>query len=571
MQLSFGDCVFDQGARTLTRGGRPVEIAPKAYDLLVALLDHRPRPLSKVELHERLWPKTFVSDASLARLVSELRKALGDDARSPRLVRTVHRYGYAFCAPVRGLSDEGSAASASGAVVVLPFVDLGAAETRDEYFCDGLTEELIHELGRLRPRGLRVIARTSAMRYRGSTLGIREIGQELGVEHALEGSVRRSGDRVRISARLIRVSDETQAWAGGYDADLGDMVSVQRQVVRALTSEIWPELAPERAHREARRLDPEAYEQYLKGRHLWHRRTLPELWASVRCFERAVERVPSYAAAHVGLADVYLTLLDYHELEPRRAMELAKLAVADALRHDPELAEAHSTLGHLSIHAYEWEAAEGAFRRALELNASYAMAHFYFANYLVARGRFDEAIEEARRAAELDPVAAVVESNLALVYYHSGRFDEAIRCCRRAIDMDTRLWSGYCDLGRVRLELGEHQGAIEALEKAVEILGPGRRVLAALGHAYAVAGERSRAEEILDRLRRPPGQPAAWTYGAAAVLMGLDRVEEGFDWLERAYEELDAGLVFLKVDPRVRDRLGHPRGRALLRRMRLEH
>ncbi len=568
MHLRFGDCVFDRGTRTLTRGGRPVDIAPKAFELLGLLLEHRPRPLSKPELHEKLWPDTFVSDSSLARLVSELRKAIGDRARDPRLVRTVHGFGYAFQARVTGGPVAGKASEPGATVVVLPFIDLGEDADQD-YFCDGLTEEIINELGRLRPRGLRVIARTSAMLYKGSDKSIREIGRELGVEHALEGSVRRDGRQVRVSAQLVRVDDQLQVWAGSYDADLGEMVSLQREAVRALANAIWPRLSLPPKRVEPAHLDPEAYELYLRGRYFWHRRTVPDLWKGIRCFEAAISRAPDYAAAHTGLADVYLTLLDYQELSAREAMGHAKIAVADALRADPGLAEAHSTLGHLSIHAFDWRAAEHGFLRALELNPSYAMAHFYLANHLVAMERFDEAIDEGRRALELDPVAAIVESNYAFIYYHAGRFQEALDRCNRALDMDANLWVAHYDLGRILLALGDHRQAVEVLEKAVELSGNSRRALAALGQACAVADQTTRAEAILDRLTEPRGKRSAWAYGAAVVLAGLGRLEQAFDWLERAYEDLDAGLVFVRVDPRIKGHLDHPRAPALLTRLRL--
>lgn len=292
MPLCFGNCVFDRTARTLTRDGSQVELPPKLFELLSALLESRPRPLSKDELHARLWPEGFVSDSSLARLVSELRKAIGDKSRGPKLIRTVHGFGYAFDSSSVTATPAGPPAEVAGTVVVLPFVDLGG-NPRQEYFCDGLTEELINELGRLRPHGPRVIARTSAMTYKGTGKSIRQIGRELGVEHALEGSVRRAGGRVRIAAQLVRVADQLQIWSGRYETDLGDLISVQRDVVHALAAEVWPQLAPPRLNEPPRRLHPEAYEMYLKGRHFWHRRTVPDLWKSVRCFEQAIDRVPS--------------------------------------------------------------------------------------------------------------------------------------------------------------------------------------------------------------------------------------------------------------------------------------
>ncbi len=569
--LRFGEFELRVASGELKKGGIAVGLQPQPLRVLVFLANRPGELVTRSEIHDSIWGGGFhlELDQALNYCIRRIRAALDDDAKEPRFIETLRRRGYRFVAPVTRSPIARLVADSVGTVVVLPFVDLGE-DPHQDYFCDGLTEEMINELGSLRPRGLRVIARTSAMNYKGSSKGIREIGQELGVEHALEGSVRRAGGRVRISAQLVRVSDQTQAWAGSYDTDLGDILSVQREVVRALADKIWPELAPPKTHPEPRRLDPEAYELYLKGRYFWHRRTVTDLWKGVRCFERAIDMVPGYAAAHTGLADVYLTLLDYHELASHKAMKLAKIAVADALRLDPTLAEAHSTLGHLSLHAFDWAAAEGAFHRAIELNPSYAMAHFYLANYLLAMGRFDEAIDEGRRAMALDPVAAIVESNAAFAYYHAGRYEEALESCRRALEMDPNLWAAHYDVGRIHLELGEHQGAIEALEKAVELSGQSQRPLAALGHACAVAGERARAEAILEQLLRRPGGRYVWAYGAAVVLVGLDRLEEGFDWMERAYEELDSGMVFLKVDPRFKGLLTHPRIRSLLRRMRLE-
>lgn len=569
--LLFGDFELQVASGELKKGGVAVALQPQPLRVL-AFLARRPGELvTRSEIHDSVWGDDvhLEFDQALNYCMRRIREALHDDAKEPRFIETLRRRGYRFIAPVTRNPIARTVGDSAGTVVVLPFVDLGE-DPRQDYFSDGLTEEMINELGCLRPRGLRVIARTSAMKYKGTSRSIREIGHELDVEHALEGSVRRAGGQVRISAQLVRVSDQTQVWAGSYDTDLGDILSVQREVVRALANEIWPELVPQKTHAESRRLDPEAHELYLKGRYFWHRRTVSDLWKGVRCFEKAVAKVPGYAAAHTGLADVYLTLLDYHELSSREATKPAKLAVADALRLDPTLAEAHSTLGHLSLHAFDWVSAERAFRRAIELNPSYAMAHFYLANYLLAMGRFDEAIEKGRRSMALDPVAAIVEANAAFIYYHAGRYDEALESCRRALEMDANLWAAHIDLGRVHLELGEHQRAIDALEKAVELSGQSQRPLAALGHASAVAGERAKAEAILEQLLRRPERRHVWAYGVAVVLAGLDRLGEALDWMERAYEELDAGLIFLKVDPRFKALLAHPRVRSLLRRMRFE-
>ncbi len=568
--LRFGDFELRVASGELKKGGVAVPLQPQPLRVLAFMASRPGELLTRSGIRDSVWGDDvhLEFDQALNYCIRRIRAALRDDAKEPRFIETLRRRGYRFIAPVTRSAIARTVADSAGTVVVLPFVDLG--QDPQDYFSDGLTEEMINELGRLRPRGLRVIARTSAMKYKGTSKSIREIGQALGVEHALEGSVRREGEQVRISAQLVRVSDQTQVWAGSYDTDLSDILAVQREVVRVLANEIWPELVSQTTHAEPRRLDPEAYELYLKARYFWHRRTVPDLWKGVRCFEKAVKKVPGYAAAHTGLADVYLTLLDYHELATRDAMNPAKLAVADALRLDPTLAEAHSTLGHLSLHAFDWISAERGFRRAVELNPSCAMAHFYFANYLLAMGRFDEAIAEGRESMVLDPVAAIVEANVAFTYYHAGRYEEAIDSCRRALKMDARLWAAHYDLGRVHVELGEHRRAIDALEKAVEFSGESQRPLAALGHACAVAGERAKAEAILEELLRRPEGRHVWAYGVAVVLIGLDRVEEALDWMERAYEELDAGLVFIRVDPRLKALLAHRRVRSLLRRMRFE-
>lgn len=565
--LRFGDFELHVASGELKKGGAKVALQPRPLQVLACLTGRAGELVTRDEIRDSVWGDSvhLEFDQALNYCIRRIRSALDDDAEEPRYVETLPRRGYRFIAPVTRSTTSPATAEAASTVVVLPFVDF--SESPQPYFSDGLTEEMINELGRLQPGRLRVIARTSAMKYKGTEKSIREIGRELGVDHAIEGSVRRASGQVRISAQLVRVCDETFVWARSYDADLGDILSVQRDVARALVEEIWPQLVSKPESARFRRLDSEAYEQYLKGRFLWHRRTVPELWQAVRCFARAIARDPGFAAAHTGLADVYLTLLDYQELSSRQALEQARPAVAEALRLDQDLAEAHSTLGHLSLHAYDWATAERAFRRAVELNPSYAMARFYLANYLLARGRFDEAIAEAELSRALDPVAGIVESNAAFVYYHAGRHAEALDRCRRALEMEASLGAAHYDMGRVYLELGEHHRAIGELERAVELSGNSYRALAALGHALGVAGERGRAEAILDRLQARTGGRHVWAYGVALVLLALDRAEECLDWMERAHDELDAGLVFLKVDPRVEGIRARPRVRALLRRM----
>ena len=569
--LRFGAFELDLESGELRKGGAPVKLQPQPFRVLALLAGHPGQLITRERIQQEIWSQdTYVDfEHGLNYCVRQIRAALDDDARSPRFIETLPRRGYRFLARVEELAGPPKPPAAEKTMLaVLPFDNLGG-DPEQEYFSDGLTDEMITELGRISPERLGVIARTSAMRYKHTDKGIDEIGRELGVQYALEGSVRRGGNRVRITAQLIQVSDQTHLWAESYESDLRDILEVQSDVARAIASQIRIKLMPQEQARlaRARPIDPEAYESYLKGRYVWNKRTAGELWKSIRCFEAAIERDPGCTVAYAGLADSYLTLLDYNELLPEEAMAHANSAVSKALDLDEALAEAHSALAHALLHAWNWSAAEREFKRAIDLNPSYATARFYYANYLVAVGRHEEALVEARLSQELDPVSAAADANAASVFYHSGLLQQAIEQCREALEMEPNFGRAHYDLGRAYLQTGAHARATAALEKAVALSGHSLRLVAALGHAYGVGGKRDKARNVLNELKQRSQERYVSASDVALVCLGLGNKDQALAWFERAYEHRDGSLIFLKVDPRLESLWPEPRFKDLLRRM----
>ena len=374
---------LDAGARLLFRDRTRIPLTPKAVDLLLALIAKRGAPVGREELFLEVWPGVVVEDGTLTSHISLLRKTLGDG-----FIETIPKRGYRF---VGAIEARAPTAEDRLLLAVLPFQNLGGSR-KDDSFADGLTEELITQLGRLNAARLGVIARTSSMAYKSTDKTIERIGRELAVSYVLEGSARRAGGRVRIAAQLIQVSDQTHVWAESYEGSLEDILALQSSVARAVAKQIESRLLPQEP---SAKVVPEAYEAYLQGRYLWHRRSGSDLDASIRSFQHAIECDPAYASAYAGLADAYLSLLDHNVMRPREATAKARPLLATALRLDESLAEAHASLAHAAFHELDWPAAEREFVRALQLNPSCATALHYGSNFLVCIKQFDEAISKA--------------------------------------------------------------------------------------------------------------------------------------------------------------------------------
>jgi len=566
---AFGPFRFEAEGRLLLRKGRVLAIPPKVADTLLFLVQHAGRVIEKDELLKRIWPDAFIEEGSLTRTISILRKTLGNGKQGQEYIATISKRGYRFVAKVRQTARDETAPKVDKVMLaVLPFQNF-SEDKNQEYFSDGLTEEMITELGRLNPQRLGVIARTSAMAYKGSAKSVQQIGRELGVTYILEGSVRRSGDRVRIAAQLIQTSDQTHLWAENYDRKLGDILMLQSEVVQAIARQIRIKLTSQEQERlqSAHSLSPEAYEAYLRGRYLWNKRIREHLENSVKQFKKAIQLDPGYAAAYAGLADAYLTLQDEGYLPQKDAIAKAKVAAEKALQIDETLAEAHNSLAHAYFHELNWLAAEREFRRSIALNPTCVTAHFYYANYLVVQGRIKEAVAEANRAQSLDPRSVPAKENLARISYEGGQYEETIEYSLKVLQADPTYSHAHETLGWAYGKLGRYEDAVAALQKAVEFSDRSPRHLASLAHAYGLTGQSSEAQKLLQELSRLSKKKYVPSYLFAMIFLGFGDKDKALAWLEKDCREHSPFLPFLKVSPRFAALHSDPRFQKLVRRV----
>src|SRR5438445_3716658 len=454
-------------------------------------------------------------------------------------------------------------------IAVLPVENI-SRDTTDDYFADGMTEELISTLSRI--TGLRVIARTSVMRYKVPSKPIAEIGRELGVESIVEGSVRKSGDKIRITAKLVDTRSEEPLWSQEYDREFRDVFSIQSDIAERIAAALkFQVMKDERQGIERRATDNlDAYTSYLKGRYFWNRRTYEGLEKAIDSFEDAVRREPTYALSYAGLADSYAMLALFEFLPPKEAYPKAKRAAQKALEIDDRLGEVHASLGLVKYQFdWDWPGAEAEFRRAIELNPSYAPSHQFFADYLKAMGRFDEALAEMDRAHELDPLSLSINTGVGHVLYLSREYDKAIEQYRRTIELDPNFLQARLWFGRPYLQKGMFREAIAELQQAVSLSGGSVISLAMLGHARAAAGERKEALQILKELRAGSEKQYVTAYWIAVIYNGLHDDEQVFAWLERAYRERSSWLVWMKSEPRFDWLRSDRRFVSLLKRMKL--
>jgi len=568
----FGRFRLDATGRVLFRGNRAIPIPPKAADTLLLLVQNAGNVVEKQDLLKQVWQGAFVEEGSLTRTISILRKVLEDGAHGQEFISTIPTRGYRFTARVEGLSSVSAPSLASRIMLaVLPFENISGQKSQ-EYFSDGLTEEMITQLGRMNPDRLGVIARTSAMQYKNATKTVQHIGRELNVSHILEGSVRRASGRVRIAAQLIQVSDQTHLWAASYERGVSDILALQSDVAQAIARQIQIKLIPQARERLAASgsVSPEAYEAYLRGRYLWNQRTPAALQKSISHFEKAIQIDPAYAAAYAGMADSYLTLQDDGLLPTLKATAEAKRAAGEALRRDDMLAEPHISLAHAYFHEFNWLSSEREFKCGLELNPNYATAHFYFANYLLVMEQFQQALAEARCAQALDPVSLPAGANVAVSLYFGRQYDQAIEQSLQVLETDPNFARSYEDLGRAYWEKGMWREAITAFKKAVTCSARGSGYLASLAHAYALAGRHTEAlnllKELIDLARKQYVSPFAF----ALVYAGMGKKNQTFVWLDQAYQERASALPFVKVNPRLISLHSDPRFHRLLRRLGLE-
>lgn len=551
-QYEFGSYRLDIPGGTLSREGNRVALPPKVSELLVALVQAAGTLLTREQLLQRLWPDTVIEEGSLSSHISMLRKALGTAPNGQDFIETLPKRGYRFAAVVKraGVQEQESAIDRA-MLVVLPFENLTAGE-RYDYFSDGLTEEMIAELASLSPEHLGVIARTSAMQFKSTTKSVKQIGSDLGVSHVLEGSVRRVGERVRITAQLIRVSDESHLWAQSYEKDLHDVLEVQAQVARAVAREIQIKLAPHEKRRldsdEKRSINPQAYELYLRGRHFWYRRTEEGMRKSIECFEQALRYHPSFAAAYDGISDAH-TMLACRGMTPAvESFHKAKAAARQAVQIQPELGEGYASLAHVRLHDWDWIGLENDFRRAAELAPGYAIAHYWYAEYLMTMDRTGEAIGRVQHAWELDPLNSVINASIGMIRYLAHDYDGALVALRRGLEIDPTHYVSHLRVGLVYLQMNQPNEAVDAMRQAVTHSRGSTEALAGLAQAHGVAGDKVTMQRIMQELDES-GHRHVSPYNVARVYGAIGDKQRSLEWLERAYREHNPDLIELIREP----------------------
>jgi TolB-like protein/DNA-binding winged helix-turn-helix (wHTH) protein/Tfp pilus assembly protein PilF len=612
-RICFGPFELDTKAGELRRGGRRVRLQEKPLKLLQALVEQPGETLSRDELRTRLWPPPLVVDFDngLNNAANKLRAVLGDSPSAPRYIETVGRRGYRFIGEVAAhapasdvaahaaapdgwlpaprksttprralqiMAGAGLVAAGAGlaawllrppppvasdgrieSLAVLPLDNL-SSDPEQEYFSDGMTEALIAQLAGV--RSLRVMSRQSSMRFKNSASPMPAIAKELGVEGIIEGTVLRTGDRVRISVQLVHGPSDTHVWAEQYERPLDDVLALQAEIAQAVAAEVRAALTPQDEERLARPadIDAEAYDLYLRGRHLWSLRTEDGLRRSLEYFERVIALAPQFAPAHAAVAEAYGPLGYLGFMSPDEATPRMKAAALRALELDPNLVEGWTALGACAaFHEWRWEEGERHFERAVSLGPNYSTAFGWYGLLFENTGRQAENLAARRRAFELDPLWVGTGAAYGQALFFAGQADEGIAQLERTLELDPDHAVALSYLGLVYAGSARWDDAIAAFARAGNDGG--------LGHAYAMAGRRAEALEVRARLERRSAERYVSPFQLALVRLGLGDVAEALDALDAGFAIRDPGMSGLKVDPRFAPLAGEPRFRSLLERM----
>jgi TolB-like protein/Flp pilus assembly protein TadD len=550
-KIHLGEFVLDVGRYELTRAGKPVRVERIPMDLLILLIRESGRLVGREEIIERLWGKGvyFDTDNSINTAIRKIRRALADDPENAQYIETVPGKGYRFKggtdALTRMMAPEAKPERPRIMLAVLPFENL-SGDPNQEYFSDGLTEETIMRLGKMFPHELGVIARTSSMAFKRTAKSVSQIGQELGVDYVLEGSVRREAHRVRVTAQLIRVSDQIHLWAENFDRPPHGMLDIHSDVGAAIAAQVKLELAPEKQlHRDAR-VDPEAYDFYMHGRFHWARSTYPEVQKAIDYFRRATARDPEFALAYSGLADSLMVLPINSDVAAKDVLPEARAAIAKALQLGRGSAEAHNSDATIKFW-FDWDfaGAETAAREAISINPNYSLAYLYLAHVLSNVGRHEQALEAIQQARVLDPFSLITNAMYGQFLYHAGRLADSIDQFRATLEMEARFWVSHICLAKSYERQGKYQDALTCCEKAWEFSGGNTEALSLAGYVHAVSGAKEKAQAKIEQMLERQAQSYVPPYNLALVFSGLRDVEAALQWLERAYEDRDVHMTFL--------------------------
>jgi DNA-binding winged helix-turn-helix (wHTH) protein/Tfp pilus assembly protein PilF len=570
----FGPFRLDASKWVLQREGQAVPLTPRVFDTLLALVENRGRVVEKDELMRRVWPDVVVEEANLTQNVFTLRKALGEGSQEQRYIATVPRRGYQFVAEVRESVEGLPGAPARGgnsrrSLAVLPFTTLGGEDV-DDYLGLGMADALITRLGNIRQI---VVRPTSAVRpYVGQTPDPVSAGRSLGVDTVLEGSIRQTGDRIRVTVQLVSVEAAAPIWGQCFDERRTDIFAVEDSISTRLAAALVASLTGEEKQRLRKRYtdDQEAYEAYLRGRYHWNARTEDGLRKALEQFERAIARDPEYALAHAGLADCYtlLSSAGYSLLPPREALGRARPAARKALDIDPKLAEAHVSLALVKFRLdWDWAGAETEFQRAIELNPGYASAHHYYGLFLSAMGRADEAIEMLEVAQLLDPLSLIISTALGRAFHFARRYERALEQHLKTLELEPDFPEARFNLALIYIQRSMFSEALAELERAMARAGRRPVVLEFLGHIHALAGDTTQARRMLAELDVLVAEGRIDTLHLVYPCIALGEKDRAFEILEKAYEERSSQLVYLKVEPSFDSLRDDARFDGLLQRM----
>ncbi len=433
-------------------------------------------------------------------------------------------------------------------IAVLPFADLSPQKDQ-EYFCDGMANSIINALSNIKDVSVR--ARGSSFSFKGELLDLQEIGKRLNVDTVLDGTVQKAGDRVRLTAQLINVADESLLWSEQYDQELDNIFAIQDEITQAIVDNLELKLLGGEKAKLKKRYTKyvQAFSLYSRGLYYWNKRTGEALKKAIDYFEQAIKEDPKYALAYVGLADCYNLLQIYSDVSPEESFPKAEEVAKKALEIDENLGEAHNSLAYFK-ERYEWdlEGAEREFKRAIELSPNYATGHFWYAEYLIIVGRFDEGIEEMKKALELDPISLIINASLGWAYGQAKKSNQAIAQLRKTLEMDPSFAQAHLYIGCVYLRIKKYPEALAELEKAKELSGGSAVSLAYLGFANARAGRFDEAKRILEELEAISKERYIAPSWMAVLYTGLGENEKAFEFFEKAYEQRDESLVFLKIE-----------------------
>jgi DNA-binding winged helix-turn-helix (wHTH) protein/tetratricopeptide (TPR) repeat protein len=580
----FGPFRLERAERLLTRGGAPVPLTPKAFEVLLTLVERSGHVVSKEALLARVWPDRYVEESNVTQLVFVLRKLLGPDGDGRHYIETVPTRGYRFNGRVREVAAEeaGAArpeqrrgarqpAAARGGVPVRSIAVLPLANESGkpdlEYLCDGVTETLINALSHV-PQ-LKVMARNTVFRYRGREADARQVGRALGVQSVLVGRVRLSDGRLVISAEAVDAEDGSQVWGTRIVRDRANLVALVEEAASELASGLRLKLTRDESLELTRRYtaDLEAYRLYLKGRYLWNKRSTKEIAQAVEYFEQAIAINPNYAMAYVGLADSYNLLRTRSGLAPRAASPRIKLVLQKALDLDETLAEAHASMGlYLTTFEWDWRGGEREFLRAIELNPNCVTARYWYALNLRSLGRTAEAMAELRVAQSLDPLSPNVSASVAAVYYAERQYERALASCREALELNPDSAAHLAYVGMIYTHMGRHEEAV-AVHTRLTSVWDDHEAWMLLGYSYAAAGRSGEARVILERLLDSSRRGYVPQFYLALIHVGLGEYDAAFERLERAYEGRDGDLTFMKIDPKMDPLRADPRFARLLERL----